>query len=105
MDWMNTCQRCRIPYQEPRRFSIRDRIGTKSTHMDIQINIDNAFPVVLCDKHAGFTPNKYIALMQGYWFAYVTAPRSYMRIFKIGYREALLRYIKFKRWHQEELNW
>lgn len=73
--------------------------------MDIQMNIDNIFPVVLCDKHSNFKPNKHIVTMQSYWFAYVTAPRNYMRIFKIGYRDALRRYINFKRWQKEELNW
>jgi hypothetical protein len=87
------CQRC------------KDIHGFKDNHYDVQIYLDNEWPITLCDKHKNFKPNKLIVWLTHKWYVHYKFPKQYMEIHGISYKEAKLKYYKLKHWQQTTLGW
>lgn len=95
---MNDCDRCCNEHLGIRHWFIFQLFYS---HSMVQINIDNDFPVELCDKHKNFKPNKAIVWMQNMWFVYWRNPRYTMKLHDISYKEALIKYFEFKLWQRQ----
>jgi len=84
MEYKTECKRC------------RNNIGTRSSHFEIDIFIQNDWDLKFCSKHKNFTPNQLIIWIDSKYHLYYKYPKSYMRIHNITYREARLKYYRFK---------
>ena len=87
MNTNNKCMRC-----------------NKDSHYLIQIYMDNGFPISFCDKHKNFKPNKFIVYIDSKYHLHYKFPKHYMRVYKISYNEAKLKYYRLKHWQKETLN-
>ena len=79
----------------------KDIYGFRDSHYIFQINIDNNFPIDLCNKHKNFKPNKAIVWLQHKYAIHWTYPRHYMRVKGCSYKQGKLEYYGFKLWQKD----
>ena len=100
MEQKTECKRCeRNSWKD---FGFRRKANS---HYQIDIYMQNDFPLEFCDKHKNFKPNKLIVWLDHKYHLHYRFPKHYMRIHKVGYREGKRMYYRFKYAQKKRLNW